>query len=91
MTAAVVAALTVYDMTKALDKGIRIREVVLVSKTGGKSRRVPPSDLAQVSCASLACRGQGDGEGFGGVVESTSREKAGSSAEAQSTHASVNL
>ena len=37
MTAAAVAALTVYDMTKALDKGIRIREIVLLSKTGGKS------------------------------------------------------
>jgi cyclic pyranopterin phosphate synthase len=37
MTAAAVAALTVYDMTKALDKGIRIREVVLLSKTGGES------------------------------------------------------
>jgi cyclic pyranopterin phosphate synthase len=37
MTAASVAALTVYDMTKALDKGIRIREVVLESKSGGKS------------------------------------------------------
>ena len=37
MTAAAVAALTVYDMTKALDKGIRIREVVLLSKKGGKS------------------------------------------------------
>src|SRR6201995_2165879 len=37
MTAASVAALTVYDMTKALDKGIRIREVSLVSKSGGKS------------------------------------------------------
>ena len=37
MTAAAVAALTVYDMTKALDKGIAIREVVLESKTGGKS------------------------------------------------------
>lgn len=37
MTAAAVAALTVYDMTKALDKGIRIRELVLESKTGGKS------------------------------------------------------
>jgi cyclic pyranopterin phosphate synthase len=37
MTAAAVAALTVYDMTKALDKGIRIREVVLDSKSGGKS------------------------------------------------------
>jgi cyclic pyranopterin phosphate synthase len=37
LTAASVAALTVYDMTKALDKGIRIREVVLESKSGGKS------------------------------------------------------
>lgn len=37
MTAASVAALTIYDMTKALDKGIRIREVELVSKSGGKS------------------------------------------------------
>jgi cyclic pyranopterin phosphate synthase len=37
MTAAAVAALTVYDMTKALDKGIRIREIVLLSKSGGKS------------------------------------------------------
>jgi cyclic pyranopterin phosphate synthase len=37
MVAASVAALTVYDMTKALDKGIRIREVALVHKSGGKS------------------------------------------------------
>jgi cyclic pyranopterin monophosphate synthase len=37
MVAASIAALTVYDMTKALDKGIRIREVELVSKSGGKS------------------------------------------------------
>ena len=37
MVAASVAALTVYDMTKALDKGICIREVALVSKSGGKS------------------------------------------------------
>ena len=37
MTAASIAALTVYDMTKALDKGIRIREIVLERKSGGKS------------------------------------------------------
>ena len=37
MAAAAVAALTVYDMCKALDKGIEIREVVLCEKTGGKS------------------------------------------------------
>ena len=34
MTAASVAALTVYDMTKALDKGIRIRNIQLRSKSG---------------------------------------------------------
>jgi cyclic pyranopterin phosphate synthase len=37
MTAASMAALTIYDMCKALDKGIRIREVQLRSKSGGKS------------------------------------------------------
>jgi cyclic pyranopterin phosphate synthase len=37
MVAASVAALTVYDMCKALDKGIAIREVVLERKSGGKS------------------------------------------------------
>jgi cyclic pyranopterin phosphate synthase len=45
LTAASVAALTVYDMTKALDKGIEIQDVYLVEKTGGKSgvwRRVKP-------------------------------------------------
>jgi cyclic pyranopterin phosphate synthase len=37
LVAATVAALTVYDMCKALDKGIEIREVVLERKSGGKS------------------------------------------------------
>ncbi|HYO81047.1 MAG TPA: cyclic pyranopterin monophosphate synthase MoaC [Bryobacteraceae bacterium] len=37
LTAASVAALTVYDMTKALDKGIEIHDVYLLSKSGGKS------------------------------------------------------
>jgi cyclic pyranopterin phosphate synthase len=37
LVAASVAALTVYDMCKALDKGIEIREVVLERKSGGKS------------------------------------------------------
>ena len=37
LTAASVAALTVYDMTKALDKGIVIRNVQLEEKSGGKS------------------------------------------------------
>ena len=37
LVAASVAALTVYDMCKALDKGIEIREIALVRKSGGKS------------------------------------------------------
>jgi cyclic pyranopterin phosphate synthase len=37
MTAAAVAALTIYDMCKALDKGILIRDLRLEKKTGGKS------------------------------------------------------
>jgi len=35
LTAAAVAALTIYDMTKALDKAIEIREVYLLMKSGG--------------------------------------------------------
>jgi cyclic pyranopterin phosphate synthase len=37
MTGASIAALTVYDMCKAMNKGIRIGNLRLVSKTGGKS------------------------------------------------------
>ena len=37
MTAASVAALVIYDMTKAVDKGISIERVRLLAKSGGKS------------------------------------------------------
>jgi len=37
MTAAAVAALTVYDMVKGIEQGVEISEVVLLSKTGGKA------------------------------------------------------
>jgi cyclic pyranopterin monophosphate synthase len=37
LTAAAVAALTIYDMCKAMDKSISIREVMLLRKSGGKS------------------------------------------------------
>ena len=37
LTAAGVAALTVYDMTKGLDKAIEIQDLYLLEKTGGKS------------------------------------------------------
>ena len=45
LTAAAVAALTIYDMCKAMDKSIAIREIVLVRKTGGKSGEYLRSDL----------------------------------------------
>lgn len=37
LTAVQVALLTVYDMCKAIDKGMRITDVVLVHKSGGRS------------------------------------------------------
>jgi cyclic pyranopterin phosphate synthase len=37
LTAATVAALTVYDMTKAIERGVEIVDVVLLAKTGGRS------------------------------------------------------
>ena len=37
LTAVSVAALTVYDMCKSVDRGIRIQSIRLVSKSGGKS------------------------------------------------------
>ncbi|MHB8336892.1 MAG: cyclic pyranopterin monophosphate synthase MoaC [Ignavibacteriaceae bacterium] len=44
LTAASVAALTVYDMCKALDKSIRISNIRLLSKTGGKSGNYKAQD-----------------------------------------------
>ena len=37
LTAVAVAALTVYDMCKAIDRGMRIAEIRLVHKAGGRS------------------------------------------------------
>jgi cyclic pyranopterin monophosphate synthase len=37
MTAAAVAALTVYDMVKGLERGVEVTEVVLLEKAGGRS------------------------------------------------------
>ena len=45
LTAASIAALTVYDMLKAASKGIVISSIRLLSKTGGKSGDWNASDL----------------------------------------------
>ena len=37
LTAATVALLTIYDMAKAIDKGMTIRDIQLLTKMGGKS------------------------------------------------------
>jgi cyclic pyranopterin phosphate synthase len=39
LVAVAVAALTIYDMCKALDKGLEIQDIYLVEKAGGKSGR----------------------------------------------------
>ncbi len=49
MTAVSVAALTIYDMTKALDKAIEIRKIHLLEKTGGKSGTYRRAKNAEVS------------------------------------------
>ncbi len=46
LTGASVAALTVYDMCKAVTKSIVVKEVKLVSKTGGKSGDYRASDYS---------------------------------------------
>jgi len=43
LTGATIAALTIYDMVKAVSHRVTIQETVLVSKTGGK-RQVGPTD-----------------------------------------------
>jgi cyclic pyranopterin phosphate synthase len=48
LTAAAVAALTIYDMTKALDKGIQIQDLWLLEKTGGKSGTFQRADKRRV-------------------------------------------
>jgi len=40
LTATAVAALTIYDMCKAVDRGIKIENIRLISKSGGKSGTV---------------------------------------------------
>jgi cyclic pyranopterin phosphate synthase len=46
MTAASVAALTVYDMVKGIERGVEIASIVLLEKSGGRSgtwRRAEPA------------------------------------------------
>jgi len=57
LTAASIAALTIYDMVKGVEKGVEIRNVRLISKSGGKSgdwhrgADVPPATAAAAAPA----------------------------------------
>jgi cyclic pyranopterin phosphate synthase len=60
MVGAAVAALTVYDMTKGLDHGIRLRDIELVEKRGGRSgtwrRASPGARTGKLSAAGKRAR-----------------------------------
>jgi cyclic pyranopterin phosphate synthase len=59
LVAVTAAALTVYDMCKALDKGMEITDIVLLEKTGGKSgdySRAPAKRAAKPKRAAVASR-----------------------------------
>ena len=49
LVAASVAALTIYDMCKALDRGMEITDLYLVEKTGGKSGHYLRPPLGQAA------------------------------------------
>ncbi|MCP9469536.1 MAG: cyclic pyranopterin monophosphate synthase MoaC [Nitrospira sp.] len=48
MTAVTVAALTIYDMCKAIDRGMTVTDVCLLSKSGGKSGTYIREDRVKV-------------------------------------------
>jgi cyclic pyranopterin monophosphate synthase len=81
MTAASVAALTVYDMVKGVERGVEIRAVRLLSKTGGKSGTWErptggTGDGGSVATGSAAPRGVRPGDRAAGRVN-TKRKRQG--------------
>src|ERR1700754_1511238 len=85
MTAASVAALTVYDMVKGLERGVTIEGVVLVSKSGGRSGewRLAEDGGAAIDAPAGAppeaheSRPEGDGAAAGGSAERRSDDPDG--------------
>ena len=70
LTAASVAALTVYDMVKGAEKGVEIRSVRLVSKTGGKSGDWARNADGSVPTAGGANPRRGGGRAAGRITPS---------------------
>ena len=79
MTACAVAALTVYDMVKGIERGVAIERIVLLEKTGGKQgwRREPAdAERAGMRAAILTVstsRAAGEGEDESGPRSPSSR------------------
>jgi cyclic pyranopterin monophosphate synthase len=63
LTAASIAALTIYDMVKGVERGVEIQSIHLVSKTGGKSgewhRSEPPGSGGEGGAPRRATRAAG--------------------------------
>jgi cyclic pyranopterin phosphate synthase len=79
MTAASVAALTVVDMGKSLDRGIEIEHVCLLSKTGGRGGAVgeqTPRDVCVLTVSDRVSRGERPDEGGPAVAAWTTRHLA---------------
>ena len=75
LTAASVAALTVYDMVKGVEQGVEIRSIRLVSKTGGKSGDwVRPADGRRADAAPGAAPGPAVGRPAGSAAASEAAE-----------------
>jgi cyclic pyranopterin phosphate synthase len=57
LTAVSIAALTIYDMCKAIDRGMIIEGITLLEKTGGQSGDVKPKEFASRPASGAAKRG----------------------------------
>lgn len=71
LTAVSIAALTLYDMVKAIDKSMSISDIVLVEKTGGKSGIYKRSDETEAEKANYSATSQTwEQENTSGVFDS---------------------
>ena len=78
MTAASVAALTVYDMVKGIERGVEIAEVVLLEKTGGRQDWRRDRELARRGAHHLDARSpRGEGDDVSGPALARLCEGAG--------------
>ena len=68
MTAAAIAALTIYDMVKGVERGVELRSVRLLSKSGGKSGDWTRDEAAIAARQSVAGSPKRGGRAAGRIV-----------------------